>query len=88
MYNVRYDTVHGHFKGDVSFKDGHLIVDGHSIQTFAKMDPKTIPWGDAGAEVVVEATGLFTTKEGASQHLVGTHALEHVTQKFLVPPPC
>jgi glyceraldehyde 3-phosphate dehydrogenase len=71
VYNVKYDTVHGHFKGDVSFHDGKLVVDGHSIQTFAMMDPKQIPWGSTGAEVVIEATGLFTTKDGASQHLVG-----------------
>jgi len=71
VYMFRYDTVHGHFKGTVEAKDGKLVVNGRAITPFAIMDPKTIPWGKEGAEIVIEATGLFTTKEGASAHLAG-----------------
>jgi len=65
------DSTHGTFKGDVSTKDGKLIVNGKSIAVFSEKDPSAIPWGSAGAHYVVESTGVFTTTEKASAHIKG-----------------
>lgn len=70
-YMLTYDTVHGKFDGDVSTKDGKLVVNGKEIAFFAEKDPTVIPWGAAGAEYIVESTGVFTTTEKASAHLKG-----------------
>ena len=70
-YLMEYDTVHGRFRKDCHEEDGHLIVDGRRIETFALRDPGEIPWGDAGAEYVLESTGLFTAAEKARAHLRG-----------------
>ncbi|MGL6110286.1 MAG: type I glyceraldehyde-3-phosphate dehydrogenase [Rubrivivax sp.] len=68
-YMLKYDSVHGRFKGEVSV-DGHtLIVNGKRIRLTALKDPSELKWGEIGAEVVVEATGLFLTKESAEKHL-------------------
>ncbi len=68
-YMLQYDSVHGRFKGTVSV-DGHtLIVNGKRIRLTAVKDPAELAWGDVGAEVVVEATGLFLTKEAGEKHL-------------------
>ncbi|KAK9719059.1 Glyceraldehyde 3-phosphate dehydrogenase, C-terminal domain [Popillia japonica] len=67
----KYDSTHGKFKGTVEAKDGKLVVDGKAISVFSERDPKSIPWGKAGAEYVVESTGVFTTIEKASAHLEG-----------------
>jgi len=67
----KYDTVHGLFKGDVSHKDGKLIINGNEISVFSERDPANIPWGKVGAHYVVESTGVFTTKEKAGLHLKG-----------------
>jgi glyceraldehyde 3-phosphate dehydrogenase len=71
VYMVKYDTIHGKFKGDVHTRDGELIVNGKVIAVYASKDPKEIPWRDCGAEYVVESTGAFCTTEGASAHLTG-----------------
>ncbi|WFC97903.1 glyceraldehyde-3-phosphate dehydrogenase (phosphorylating) [Malassezia yamatoensis] len=71
VYLCKYDSTHGRFKGEVSAKDGKLIVNGKSIQVFAERDPSAIPWNKAGADYVVESTGVFTTIEKASAHLKG-----------------
>jgi len=71
VYMFKYDSVHGRFKGEVSTKDGKLIVNGKAITVFAERDPANIPWGQAGAEYIVESTGVFTTIEKASLHLKG-----------------
>ena len=71
VYMMKYDSAQGRFKGDVSAKDGKLIVNGNEITVFACMDPATIPWKDAGAEYIVEATGAFTTTEKAKAHFEG-----------------
>ncbi|WFD41991.1 glyceraldehyde-3-phosphate dehydrogenase (phosphorylating) [Malassezia psittaci] len=71
VYLCKYDSTHGRFKGEVSAKDGKLIVNGKSIQVFAERDPSAIPWSKAGADYVVESTGVFTTIEKASAHLKG-----------------
>jgi len=71
VYMFKYDSTHGSFKGEVKAENGLLVVNGNKIQVFAERDPKSIPWGKAGAEIVVESTGVFTTIEKASAHLAG-----------------
>ena len=68
-YMLRYDTMHGQFKGEISYTDDSIIVNGKEVKFFAEMDPKNIPWGKVGAEYVVESTGLFLTKEKAQAHI-------------------
>lgn len=62
----KYDSTHGRFKGEITCEDGCLVVNGNKIQVFSERDPKAIPWGKAGAEYVVESTGVFTTIDKAS----------------------
>ncbi len=69
VYMLRYDTVHGQFKGDIEAKDGKLVVNGKEICVYAAMNPSEIGWKECGAEYVVESTGVFTTTEKASAHL-------------------
>lgn len=71
VYLFKYDSTHGRFKGEVKAEGGCLVVNGNKIQVFQERDPKSIPWGKAGAEYVVESTGVFTTIEKASAHLEG-----------------
>ena len=68
-YMLRYDTMHGQFKGSIEVKDGALVVNGHSIRVTAEKDPANLKWNEVGAEYVVESTGLFLTKEKAEAHL-------------------
>lgn len=68
-YMLRYDTMHGQFKGSIEVKDGNLVVNGHSIRVTAEKDPANLKWDEVGAEYVVESTGLFLTKEKAEAHL-------------------
>ncbi len=70
-YMLKYDTVHGQYKGEISYTDNSIIVDGKEIKFFACMNPAEIPWGEAGADYVVESTGVFTTTEKASAHFTG-----------------
>jgi len=71
VYMFKYDSTHGRHKGDVHVEGDKLIIDGHSISVYNKRNPAEIPWGEAGAEYVVESTGVFTTIEKASAHLTG-----------------
>lgn len=71
VYMFKYDSTHGKFKGEVSTKNGMLVVNGHEIHVFQERDPTAIPWAKSGAEYVVESTGVFTTIEKASAHLNG-----------------
>merc|ERR1712168_1466471 len=71
VYMFKYDSTHGRYAGEVSCDDGCLVVDGHKIQVFNEMKPENIPWKKAGAEYIVESTGVFTTKEKASAHFSG-----------------
>ena len=68
-YMLRYDTMHGRFDGTIEYTEDSIIVNGKKIRFFACMDPKDIPWGEAGAEYVVESTGVFLTKEKAQAHI-------------------
>jgi len=70
-YMVKYDTVHGNFDGDVTYADDKLIVNGEEISVYSSMNPAEIPWGECGADYVVESTGVFLTTEKASAHLKG-----------------
>ncbi|NLM27310.1 MAG: type I glyceraldehyde-3-phosphate dehydrogenase [Clostridiaceae bacterium] len=69
QYMLKYDSVHGKYKGEISSKDGKLVVDGQEIAVFGVMDPKDIDWKSCGAEYIVESTGVFTTIDKASAHL-------------------
>ena len=71
VYNVKYDTMHGHFDGEISYEGDELIVNGQKVKVFAESDPANIPWGSVGAEYIVESTGVFATTEKASAHLKG-----------------
>jgi glyceraldehyde 3-phosphate dehydrogenase len=68
---LKYDSNYGPFAGSVEATDTGLRVDGHEIRVLAERDPASIPWGELGAEVVIESTGLFTDRENASKHLTG-----------------
>jgi len=68
-YMLKYDSVHGRFSGTVSVKDGNLVVDGKDIRITQERNPADLKWGDVGADVVVESTGLFLTKEKAEGHI-------------------
>ena len=60
---LRYDTIHGRFDGTIEYDENSITVNGHKVMVYAKMNPSEIPWGEIGAEYVVESTGLFLTKE-------------------------
>jgi len=66
---LRYDSTHGMLGGDVAASDGSITADGHTFTVLAERDPAALPWKDMGVDVVVESTGLFTDREGASNHL-------------------
>jgi len=68
-YMLKYDSTHGRFAGDVSVEDGKLIVNGQAIRVTSEANPADLKWGEVGAEYVVEATGLFLTKEKAQGHI-------------------
>jgi len=71
VYMLQYDTVHGQFKGTAENKGGKFVVNGKEVAFFANMKAEEIAWGSAGAEYVVESTGVFTTIDTASAHLKG-----------------
>ena len=68
-YMLRYDSVHGRFKGELAVDGNTLVVNGKRIRLTAEKDPAQLKWGDVGATVVVESTGLFLTKETCEKHL-------------------
>ena len=68
-YMLKYDTMHGQFKGEVSSTENAIVVNGKEIPIFAERNPADLPWGKIGAEYVVESTGLFLTKEKAQGHI-------------------
>ncbi len=68
-YMLKYDTIHGRFDGEISYDDASVTVDGKKVLFFAEKDPANIPWGKVGADYVVDATGIFHSKEKAQAHL-------------------
>ena len=68
-YMLKHDSVHGRFKGDVSVEDGALVVNGKRIRLTAERDPANLKWGEVGAEVVIESTGLFLSADTAQKHI-------------------
>ena len=68
-YMLKYDSVHGQFKGEVAVADGALVVNGNKIRLTAEMDPANLKWNEVGADVVVESTGLFLEDEKARKHI-------------------
>ena len=68
----KYDSTFGPYKGEVKTEDGHVVVDGKRVRVFSEKDPAKIQWQEVGANVIVEASGLFTSQEAASKHLRGT----------------
>lgn len=71
LYLLKYDSVHGRFKGEADIKDGKLVVNGQTIAVFKEMQPANIKWGECGADYVVESAGVFLTKEKAQGHIDG-----------------
>ncbi|MDE2900589.1 MAG: type I glyceraldehyde-3-phosphate dehydrogenase [Chloroflexota bacterium] len=65
---LKYDTNYGRFPGTVEVSDGHLVVNERAVRVFSERDPGQIPWGEVGAEMVVESTGIFTAAEKAAAH--------------------
>lgn len=68
-YLTRHDTVHGKFPGTVAVEGDYLVVNGDKIKVIAERDPSKLPWGELGVDVVLECTGLFTSKKQATPHL-------------------
>jgi glyceraldehyde 3-phosphate dehydrogenase len=68
-YMLQYDSVHGRFKGDIAVEGNTLVVNGKKIRLTQERDPSNLKWGDIGADIVIESTGLFLDKDSASKHL-------------------
>ncbi|MEO8542134.1 MAG: type I glyceraldehyde-3-phosphate dehydrogenase [Burkholderiaceae bacterium] len=68
-YMLQYDSVHGRFKGEVSVDGNTLVVNGRKIRLTAVKDPAELKWSEVGADIVIESTGLFLTKETAQKHI-------------------
>ena len=79
---LKHDSVHGRFPGRIEATKSTIKIKGKSIKVLAERDPAKLPWGDLGVDVVLECTGLFTTKEAAAKHLTGG------ARKVLVSAPC
>merc|ERR1711994_615282 len=71
VYMFKYDSTHGRFKGEVSHDGTFLLINGHKVTVFNERDPTNIDWASAGAEYIVESTGVFTTLEKAAAHTKG-----------------
>src|SRR3954465_8889102 len=65
---LKYDSILGRFPGEVEATESSLMVDGKELRVFSERDPADLPWGDVGAEVVIEPTGLFTDRDRAAKH--------------------
>ncbi|MBB6018416.1 glyceraldehyde 3-phosphate dehydrogenase [Deinococcus radiopugnans ATCC 19172] len=68
---LKYDSTAGRFNGTVDYDEDSMTVNGQKIHTLAERDPANIKWGEMGADIVIESTGIFTSREGASKHLAG-----------------
>src|SRR5919202_6359700 len=65
----KYDSILGPFPGEVEATENSIAIDGKELRVFSERDPGALPWGDVGAEVVIESTGLFTDRDSAAKHL-------------------
>lgn len=70
-YLLKFDSVHGKFEGEVSVKDGFLIVNGNKIRVTAERNPENLKWNEVGADYIIESTGFYTTLETAGLHIKG-----------------
>jgi glyceraldehyde 3-phosphate dehydrogenase len=68
-YMLKYDSVHGNFKGDIAVDGNTLVVNGKKIRLTAEKDPANLKWNEAGAEIIIESTGFFLTKETCQKHI-------------------
>ena len=68
---LKYDTAHGKFNKTVEFDEKNLIVDGKKIHVFSERNPENIPWKDADVDIVLECTGIFTSKSLCTKHIEG-----------------
>ena len=68
----KYDSVFGPYDGEVTVEDDHIVIDGHRIRAFAIKDPSQIPWGEYGVDIVIEASGVFRSRDKAALHLRDT----------------
>ncbi|KPI21638.1 MULTISPECIES: type I glyceraldehyde-3-phosphate dehydrogenase [Streptomyces] len=69
VHLLKYDTILGRLKAEVSHTDDSITVDGKTFKTFAERDPANLPWGELGADIVIESTGIFTKKADAAKHI-------------------
>ncbi len=67
----KYDSNYGKFAGSVEVKEGALVIDGDEIKALSERDPAKLPWKDLGVDIVVESTGIFTSRDGAEKHITG-----------------
>jgi glyceraldehyde 3-phosphate dehydrogenase len=70
-YMLKYDSVHGEFKGTVEVKDGKLVVNGNEVRITAERNPEDLKWDEVGADFVLECTGIFKTIDMANKHIIG-----------------
>ena len=70
---LKYDSIHGRFPGDVSYDENHLVVNGTKIRALAERDPSQLPWGELEVDVVIESTGVFTSRSDGSKPGYDTH---------------
>ncbi len=68
-YMLKYDSVHGKFKGTIAVKDGHLVVNGKTVRVTAERNPEDLKWDAVGAEIVIDCTGIFTSLDTANAHI-------------------
>ncbi|NNJ82936.1 MAG: type I glyceraldehyde-3-phosphate dehydrogenase [Flavobacteriaceae bacterium] len=68
-YLLKYDSVHGKYPGTVGVENGNLVIDGKTVRVSAERNPEDLKWDEVGAEIVIDCTGIFTTKETASAHI-------------------
>ncbi len=68
-YMLKYDSTHGRFPGTVEVQSGHLVVNGKKIRITSEKDPANLKWGEAGADIIIESTGLFLTQPDAGKHI-------------------
>jgi glyceraldehyde 3-phosphate dehydrogenase len=66
---LKYDSVHGRFPGEVTAKDGAIVINGKEVKVLSEKEPDKLPWGKLGVDVVIESTGRFTDRESASKHI-------------------